>query len=83
MTRIPIHLVSDSTGETVALVSRACLVQFDDVEPEEHLWSLANNPSVIGVPATLRTLPVGSRRVPTITTTFAVAPHPWWRVSSR
>ena len=40
MTRIPIHLVSDSTGETVALVGRACLVQFDHVEPEEHLWSL-------------------------------------------
>ena len=40
MTRIPIHLVSDSTGETVTLVGRACLVQFDHVEPEEHLWSL-------------------------------------------
>ncbi|MBO45248.1 MAG: phosphoenolpyruvate synthase regulatory protein [Rhodospirillaceae bacterium] len=40
MTRIPIHLVSDSTGETVTLVGRACLIQFDHVEPEEHLWSL-------------------------------------------
>ncbi len=40
MTCIPIHLVSDSTGETVTLVGRACLVQFDHVEPEEHLWSL-------------------------------------------
>ena len=40
MTRMPIHLVSDSTGETVTLVGRACLVQFDHVEPEEHLWSL-------------------------------------------
>ena len=40
MTGIPIHLVSDSTGETVTLVGRACLVQFDHVELEEHLWSL-------------------------------------------
>ena len=40
MARIPIHLVSDSTGETVTLVGRACLVQFDHVEPEEHVWSL-------------------------------------------
>ena len=40
MTHIPIHLVSDSTGETVALVARACLVHFDHVEPEEHVWSL-------------------------------------------
>ncbi len=40
MTQIPIHLVSDSTGETVTLVARACLVQFDHIEPEEHLWSL-------------------------------------------
>ena len=40
MTCIPIHLVSDSTGETVTLVGRACLVQFDHVEPQEHLWSL-------------------------------------------
>ena len=40
MTRVPIHLVSDSTGETVTLVGRACLVQFDHVEPQEHLWSL-------------------------------------------
>ena len=40
MTRIPIHLVSDSTGETETLVGRACLIQCDHVEPEEHLWSL-------------------------------------------
>ena len=40
MTRIPIHLISDSTGETVTLVGRACLVQFDHVELVEHLWSL-------------------------------------------
>jgi regulator of PEP synthase PpsR (kinase-PPPase family) len=35
-----LHLVSDSTGETVSSVSRAALAQFDDVEPQEHIWSL-------------------------------------------
>ena len=35
-----LHLVSDSTGETVSSVSRAALVQFEDVEPEEHIWTL-------------------------------------------
>ncbi|MEO1193415.1 MAG: pyruvate, water dikinase regulatory protein [Pseudomonadota bacterium] len=35
-----LHLVSDSTGETIASVTRACLVQFDKVEPVEHVWSL-------------------------------------------
>ena len=28
-----IHLVSDSTGETVHQVARACLAQFTDVKP--------------------------------------------------
>ncbi|MET4805843.1 regulator of PEP synthase PpsR (kinase-PPPase family) [Limibacillus sp. MBR-115] len=34
------HLVSDSTGETLNSVARACLVQFENVEPREHVWSL-------------------------------------------
>jgi len=38
-----LHLVSDSTGETVQSVARACLVQFDDVEPVEHLWNMVRN----------------------------------------
>ncbi len=40
MKKFHLHLVSDSTGETVASVSRAALAQFDKVEPEEHVWSL-------------------------------------------
>jgi [pyruvate, water dikinase]-phosphate phosphotransferase / [pyruvate, water dikinase] kinase len=40
MTRFHLHLVSDSTGETVHSVARACLVQFDDVQPVEHVWSM-------------------------------------------
>lgn len=35
-----LHLVSDSTGETVSSVSRAAIAQFDDIDPEEHVWSL-------------------------------------------
>lgn len=35
-----LHLVSDSTGETVSSVSRAALAQFDEAEAEEHSWSL-------------------------------------------
>lgn len=35
-----LHLVSDATGETIAAVARACLVQFDGIEPIEHVWSL-------------------------------------------
>ncbi len=35
-----LHLVSDSTGETVGIVARASLVQFESVEANEHLWSM-------------------------------------------
>jgi regulator of PEP synthase PpsR (kinase-PPPase family) len=36
-----LHLVSDSTGETIRSVARACMVQFDGVDPVEHLWPMA------------------------------------------
>lgn len=35
-----LHLISDATGETINSVARACLVQFEDVEPVEHTWSM-------------------------------------------
>lgn len=35
-----LHLVSDATGETVTSAARACLSQFDSVEPIEHFWNL-------------------------------------------
>jgi regulator of PEP synthase PpsR (kinase-PPPase family) len=38
-TRFHLHLVSDSTGETVHSVARACLVQFEEAEAVEHIWS--------------------------------------------
>jgi [pyruvate, water dikinase]-phosphate phosphotransferase / [pyruvate, water dikinase] kinase len=40
MKKFHLHLISDSTGETVSSVARASLVQFDNVEAEEHVWSL-------------------------------------------
>lgn len=35
-----LHLVSDSTGETIQSVARACVAQFEGVEPIEHFWNL-------------------------------------------
>ncbi len=40
MTTYHLHLVSDATGETINSVSRACMVQFEGVEPIEHAWTL-------------------------------------------
>jgi regulator of PEP synthase PpsR (kinase-PPPase family) len=47
MTRFHLHLVSDSTGETVHSVARACLVQFEDSEAIEHIWSMVRTRSQI------------------------------------
>ncbi len=38
-----LHLVSDSTGETVGLVARACLAQFENVQTTEHLWNMVRS----------------------------------------
>jgi len=40
-----IHLVSDSTGETVHQVARAALSQFPDVQTYEHIWTLVRTPA--------------------------------------
>ena len=47
MTAHHLHLVSDSTGETISTVARACLVQFSGVEPIEHVWSLVRTPGMM------------------------------------
>ena len=44
MKQFHLHCVSDSTGDTIRSVARACLVQFDAVEMVEHLWPLARTP---------------------------------------
>ena len=38
--RFHLHLVSDATGETINSVARACVVQFDGIDPTEHVWTL-------------------------------------------
>jgi regulator of PEP synthase PpsR (kinase-PPPase family) len=45
MTRFHLHLVSDSTGDTVHSVARACLVQFEEAEAVEHIWSMIRTPT--------------------------------------
>lgn len=36
--RLHLHLISDSTGETVTTMARAAVSQFEDVVPVEHVW---------------------------------------------
>lgn len=38
-----LHLVSDSTGETLTTVARAATARYDDVEPIEHVHPLVRN----------------------------------------
>jgi len=45
--RFHLHLVSDATGETLSSVARACLVQFEQVEPIEHMWWLVRSQSQV------------------------------------
>jgi regulator of PEP synthase PpsR (kinase-PPPase family) len=47
LSRFHLHLVSDSTGDTVHSVARACLVQFDEAQAIEHLWSMVRTRSQI------------------------------------
>ncbi|MEK9672098.1 MAG: pyruvate, water dikinase regulatory protein [Rhodospirillaceae bacterium] len=43
MKEFHLHLVSDSTGETVDLVARASLAQFDSVDARENVWSMVRS----------------------------------------
>lgn len=45
MQKVHVHLVSDSTGETVSSVARAAVAQFDNIETQEHVWSLVRSAS--------------------------------------
>jgi regulator of PEP synthase PpsR (kinase-PPPase family) len=47
VTRFHLHLVSDSTGDTVHSVARACLVQFEDTDAIEHIWSMVRTKAQI------------------------------------
>jgi regulator of PEP synthase PpsR (kinase-PPPase family) len=39
-TRLHLHLLSDSTGETLENIAKAALAQFDDVETVRHFWPM-------------------------------------------
>ncbi|HEY7809798.1 MAG TPA: pyruvate, water dikinase regulatory protein [Allosphingosinicella sp.] len=43
MTAIHLHLLSDSTGETLELIAKACLAQFEGVEVRRHLWPMVRS----------------------------------------
>jgi hypothetical protein len=38
-----LHLLSDSTGETLELIANACLAQFEGVEARRHLWPMVRS----------------------------------------
>ncbi|MFM2098624.1 MAG: hypothetical protein RLZZ366_163 [Pseudomonadota bacterium] len=40
MNRLHLHLVSDSTGETLENIAKAALAQFDNVETVKHFWPM-------------------------------------------
>jgi len=45
MKRAHIHLISDSTGETVNIITRACIFQFQGVEITDHMWPMVRTQS--------------------------------------
>jgi regulator of PEP synthase PpsR (kinase-PPPase family) len=40
VTGLHLHLLSDSTGETLEMIAKACLAQFEGVEVRRHLWPM-------------------------------------------
>ena len=40
MTRLHLHLLSDSTGETLETLAKSALSQFDEVEVVKHFWPM-------------------------------------------
>jgi len=47
MSSLVLHKISDSTGETLDVVARACLVQFADVEVTEKRWTLVRSKDLV------------------------------------
>jgi [pyruvate, water dikinase]-phosphate phosphotransferase / [pyruvate, water dikinase] kinase len=43
MTRLHLHLVSDSTGETLEAIAKAGLAQFEGVEAIKHFWPMVRS----------------------------------------
>lgn len=45
MARLHLHLISDSTGETLENIAKAAIAQFDDVEVVRHFWPMVRSES--------------------------------------
>src|ERR1700745_2326864 len=43
MNRLHLHLLSDSTGETLEGIAKACLAQFAEVEVVRHFWPMVRS----------------------------------------
>lgn len=43
--KLHLHLVSDSTGETLENIAKAALAQFDDVAVTRHFWPMVRSPA--------------------------------------
>jgi regulator of PEP synthase PpsR (kinase-PPPase family) len=43
MDRLHLHLLSDSTGETLEMLAKAALAQFDDAEVIRHFWPMVRS----------------------------------------
>ncbi|HWU72917.1 MAG TPA: kinase/pyrophosphorylase, partial [Sphingomonas sp.] len=41
--RLHLHLLSDSTGETLENIAKAALAQYDDVETIRHFWPMVRS----------------------------------------
>lgn len=38
-----LHLVSDSTGETLEMIAKAALAQFEDAQVTRHFWPMVRS----------------------------------------
>lgn len=43
MPRLHLHLLSDSTGETLEMIAKAALAQFDDADVIRHFWPMVRS----------------------------------------
>ena len=43
MAKLHLHLLSDSTGETLDMMAKAALAQFDGVETMKHFWPMVRS----------------------------------------
>ena len=43
MSRLNLHLLSDSTGETLEMIAKAALAQFEDTDVARHFWPMVRS----------------------------------------